>query len=168
MKKATKAPDFTGQKGELVSAEGFAALHWGGRLKTSPYDALLDQLAAAGAGMLLKFGSVKAKASVYSRAKKKGMRVSFAEQQGTLFVRYDGSAAEDLGQSRRGAIRKQLARGPVALHKLAGALREAGDPTLDSPTLSAILGQMVKAGEVVAREGNEYGLNLKVTTAKAS
>jgi hypothetical protein len=43
------APDMKGVPGELVSAAGLEFLVFG-KARVSPYDALLDQLAAAGAG----------------------------------------------------------------------------------------------------------------------
>lgn len=154
MKKGMKAPDFSGVKGELVLAEGLQ-LNFGSRLKSSPYDALLDQLVAA-RGQLLKFAALKARASVAVRAKKKGLRVSFAEAGGCLFVRYDGLLVDDVKGTRRAKILDVLEKMPRNAAQLAVALREAGDSTVDASLVLAILAQLERDGQVVRGEGDRW------------
>jgi hypothetical protein len=152
-----KRPDFTGVPGALVALEGLGGLVFGKHLRTSPYDPLLDQLLAAGSGKALKFGDVKAKASLLLRAKKKGLRVSFAEDgAGALYVRIDGSATEDLRGVRREQIQSALKLGPLSAIKLAVKLRESGDTSVDGQMVEAILGQMQREGVVIKRESGDW------------
>src|ERR1035438_3862891 len=93
--KTRKAPDFHGVPGELVAMpEGVALSFATGQKKISPYDALLDQLAAAPT-KFLRFTDKRARASLNVRAKKKGLRISFAEDSGMLWVRLDGHVDDD-------------------------------------------------------------------------
>jgi hypothetical protein len=151
--KRGRKPNTDGVPGELVSLEGLN-LVFGTRLKTSPYDPLLDQLVQAGPGKALRFGDVRAKASVYARAKKRGLRVSFAESAGALYVRFDGSSDADVRKSRRDHIVVALRLGPMSAIQIAKRLREAGDASVDAQLVEAILGQMLKASEVVKRDND--------------
>jgi len=128
-------------------------------LRGSPYDALLEQLAAAGPGKGLKFGDVKARASVTVRARKKGMRVSFAVAGDVLYVRFDGRVEDDVHGGRRAAILTALRRGPANPITLAVILRANGDANLDGETVVVILAQMARTGEVVRGEGDRWALN---------
>lgn len=154
-------PDFSGVPGELVDASVLpAGLHWGTKLRGSPYDGLLRQLAEAGTGKVLKFGNPKARVSVNVRARKLGMRVTCAEADGVLFVRFGGSAGEDLKGSRRERIRGVLkvSAGATPFH-VAKVLRDKGDEHADAQIVEAILTQMARAGEVVRGEGDQWRLN---------
>lgn len=156
--KKGQKPDFRGVAGELVPIP--AGLEFSARkLKGSPYDALLDQLAEKGPGHVLKFSDLRARASVVARSKKKGMRVSFAERGSELFVRFDGSSKEDADNSRKGKIREILKAGPLTYLKVCNKLREGGDTLVDAPLTELILLQLFKAGEVIRQEGGAFALN---------
>ncbi len=159
-------PRFEGVPGELVPIDGLP-LCFGRGGHGSPYDPLLDQLAASGAGQALRFGDVRARSALTARAKKKGMRVSFAQHEGKLYVRYDGSASDDLKQSRRDRILAVL-KVPQTAMTLTQRLREAGDTTVDATIVLAILAQMQRAGDVIEQEGQRWTLNpLKGKAARA-
>jgi hypothetical protein len=153
-------PDFGGVPGELVDAAGLpAGVVWGAKLRKSPYDPLLLQLAEAGAGKVLRFGDARARASVITRARKLGLRVTCGEAGGALFVRLDGRGEDDVRATRRDHIRTGLkvsgGATPMALTKL---LRDKGDTTVDVNRVESILGQMLRAGEVIRQEGGVWRL----------
>lgn len=153
-------PNFGGVPGALVSLEGVTGLEFG-RTKISPYDALLDQLAKATDEAVekqqprpgLKFGDARAKASVYARAKQKGLRVLFAIAGKDLYVRMEGRVDDNIKGARREAIRKILAKGEAFSYiQITNKLRADGDLTIDAPIVDAILLQMMRAGEVARQE----------------
>jgi hypothetical protein len=156
--KKGRVPNMAGVAGELVALDGLD-LQFGGMRKASPYDALLDQLAAAGPGKLLRFGDERAKPAIYSRSKKKGYKVSFAVSGGALFVRFDGSVDDDVKARRREQILGTLLFGASTPPKLAALLREKGDTTVDGQGVAAILAQLARTGEVVKGEGEQWALN---------
>lgn len=156
IKTARRKPDFAGTPGALVSLEGLN-LVFGGRLKSSPYDTLLDQLATAQPGQALKFDDVKAKASVYARSKKKGLKVSFAELNGALYVRLDGRVEDDVRKRRREQIVAALKKGPLTHFALASRMREAGDGSIDAVMVETILTQMLRDCLVLKREASAGG-----------
>ena len=145
-----------GVPGEIISLEGLT-LVWGGRKKVSPYDTLLNQLVAAGVGKGLKFSDERAKASVWARAKRLGLRVSYAVDGKDLYVRLDGRIDDDLKGSRRARILEALKNGPRSAGELLNSIREKGDATIDLPTVEAILSQMVRGGDLVKQDGGKYG-----------
>ena len=152
-------PDFSGVPGELVGL-GDLQLVFGRGGRLSPYDSLLRKLAEAPKGQVLKFGSKKARASVAIRAKKLGYRVSFAEHQGSLFVRFDGRVDDDIRKQRRDSIAAALRKhGPLSYIALANKLREGGDDSLNASDVEAIVLQLVKDGSVIRQEGNTWALN---------
>src|SRR5260370_12736875 len=139
-------PDMKGVPGELISLNGLN-LVFGRGAKPSPYDALLDQLAAtalSAPGQVLRFSDMRAKPSIYARAKKKGMRVSFAEDAGLLYVRYDGSTEDDTRTTRREQILHALKLGPLNGIRIATKLREAGDAAGDAPLVARSLEQLLR------------------------
>jgi hypothetical protein len=151
------APDMRGVPGELVQADEGLGLEFGYR-KASPYDLLLDQLTAKKPGEAwLKFGNTRARASVYARACKKHLRVSFAEKDGMLYAQFEGRMVEDLPKLRRERILEALKGGLLNHFKIAAKLREGGDSTVDGPTVEAILAQMSRDGSVVKR-GADWAL----------
>lgn len=149
-------PNFAGVPGELIAADGLD-LVFGSRLKVSPYDALLEKLAAA-PGMFLRFPDPRAKASVYLRAKKKGFRLSYAEKEGLLFVRFDGRVDDDVRAKRRLEIMEVLKLGPSSPIPLANKLRERGDAGVQAGDVETICLQLIKTGELVRQEGNTFAL----------
>jgi hypothetical protein len=157
-------PNRAGVPGELVSLESLD-LVFGRMSKASPYDPLLHQLAVAGTGKALKFGDVRAKASLYARGKKLGLRLSFAIFGTDLYVRFDGRVDDDIRGSRRARIQEALKNGPRSAGELLNAIREKGDVTIDLPTTEAILAQMVRGGELVKREDGKYGKGLRPVAA---
>lgn len=153
-----KHPDFSGVPGEIVSIENLV-LDFQTRKRMSPYDALLDNLVEAGPGKALKFGDVRARASVTVRARKKGLKVSFAELYGVLYVRLDGKAEDTIGRTRREKILQTLKTGPRKAIALTVALRDQGDAAIDVNLVLAILGQMERSGEVIHQEGDLWAWN---------
>jgi len=85
-------PNFNGVPGCIVASDAlpegldFAAK----RARISPYDGLLEKLLEAPKNSALKFGDLRARASIIIRARKKGLRVVFAERGSELYVRIDG------------------------------------------------------------------------------
>ena len=156
--------DMRGVPGQIVSLEGLD-LAFGQMVKASSYDPLLNQLAAAGKGKALKFGDVRAKSSIYARAKKLRLRVSFAVLGSDLYVRLDGRVDDDIKGTRRAGILGALKFGARAAGDLLNLLREKGDGTIDLPTVEAILAQMVRGGEVIKQEGGKYTAGLRKTVA---
>ena len=97
-----RRPDMTGVPGVLVDAQlAPVEIVWGNRLRKSPYDPLLHQLAEAGAGKFLKFPDTRARVSVIARARKLGLKVTCGEQAGALYVRFDGRVEDDVKATRR-------------------------------------------------------------------
>lgn len=156
-----KKPDMTGVPGEVVSLEGLE-LSFGFK-KASPYDALLLGLVDSPdrAKQALKFNNPRCRPSVYSRARKLGIRVTFAERDGVLYVRVDGRLDEDIRAKRRSAIVAALrAKGCTLTHiKLTNILRDAGDESLDAASVDAILHQMLRTGQIVRGEGATWAVN---------
>lgn len=153
-------PDMSGVPGELVSDSTLPEdIHWGAKRRMSPYDGPLKALADAGPGKVLRFGELKARLSVPARAKKLGLRIECGEKDGVLYVRYLGHVEDDVKASRRSEILGALKFGPATAMKLANLLRMKGDSVVDAQLVEAILVQLARTGEVVTREGGEYGLN---------
>jgi hypothetical protein len=80
-------PSFAGVAGILVD-EAPEGIEFGARKQSrlSPYDPLLVQLKAAGAGKFLKFSDLRCRPSIMARSKKLGIKVLFGEQGNTLYV----------------------------------------------------------------------------------
>lgn len=171
-------PNCNGVPGELVSLEGIALEF--GRTKISPYDGLLDQLAKATDAAVeksqprpgLKFGDPRAKASIYARAKRMGLRVIFAIAGNELYVRMEGRADDDTREKRRIAIRRMLASGAALSYiQIANKLRADGDLTVDAQTVDAIMVQMMRAGDVIRQESGAWKASpaaVAAATRKAS
>jgi hypothetical protein len=122
--------------------------------KVSPYDAWLDKLQAAPAGSGLEADSAQARTSLGIRAKKKGMRLSFAERDGKLYVRLLASMTLDLLEKRKSAVKQVLKlKGPLSYLKITNQLRLDGDEIVDGSMCESILRILQKAGEVVLQEG---------------
>jgi hypothetical protein len=154
-------PDFSGVPGELVAADAVpAGIHWGTKLRGSPYDPLLKELAEAGAGKMLKFGNARARTSIVLRARKLGLKVVCGEDGGALYVKFVGREGDDLANARREKIRQALKIVVgITLSKLLLHLRDKGDVTIDAPTLQLILSQMMRAGEIIHADGDQWRLN---------
>ena len=153
-----KRPNFDGVSGTLITTP--VGLEFSVRkLRISPYDALLDQLEKAGPGHVLCFDDIRARASVIVRSKKKGLRISFAEHDGKLFVRFDGSTKDDVDNSRRGRLRELLKIGPLTSIKACNKLRDSGDTLVDANITELILLSLMKSGEVIRQDGGAFGLN---------
>lgn len=164
------APNVAGTPGKLTELP--AALVFGGLGRISPYDALLLQLEKACDEAKrqsrplpgLEFTDVKAKPSVYARAKKLGYRVAFAEDKGRLYVRFDGLVSDDKKALRRKAIIEVLSKPAGTALKyieITNRLRAAGDELLEAATVDAILCQMLKTGEVIKTDAAAWRLNPK-------
>lgn len=145
--KKGKKPDMSGVPGELVGMPAFE-LRWGGG-KISPYDGLLEKLAAAGPGQLLKFGDARAKTSLWSRSRKLGMKLMYAEHEGSMYVKFAGWApdSERGKQIVRAKIMEVLQTNPRTEIQLAVELRKQGLTDMDAATAGAILKQMEQLGQ---------------------
>lgn len=138
--------DFSGVPGELVDLPGGLTFS---KTKISRYDALLEQLAVAGAGRVLKFGALKARASVHVRAKKLGMQVLCAELDGCLYFKFAGWApdSERAKQMVRAKILEVLGTNPRTEIQVAVELRKQGLTDMDAATAGAVLKQMEQLGQ---------------------
>ena len=154
-------PDVHGVPGELAPLP--SDLLFGSRLRQSPYDGLLQQLKAAtlawkdtepcvGAQPGLVFGEMRARTSLAVRAKKLGLRISFAEKGAKLYVRLDGVEGDQTRHIRHARIVAALTNAPHSLAAITKKLRERGDTLVDMQMTEAILGGMAKTGEVIRRE----------------
>jgi hypothetical protein len=142
---------------------------FGPKGRVSPYDSLLIKLRDASESPrspetpkpCLMFEGVKAQAAVAVRARKIGIRVSFAVLSGKLYVRFDGRISDDDKSKRRAAILAVLAKspGPMKYIAITNQLRAAGDELLEAGLVDAILVQLMKAGEVIRVEGGAWKLN---------
>jgi hypothetical protein len=167
-------PDLSGTPGTICSVEGLN-LAFGASKRVSPYDKLLDELAASTTpNQALCFESTKARTSVAIRAKKKGLRVSFAEHAGRLYVRFDGRA-ENAGvlipapapsslkavfTGRRAAILDALRVGSRNAARLVAALQASGDSGVDMNLIETLCAQMVREG-VIEVQGGMYRITEK-------
>jgi hypothetical protein len=167
-KAATEKPkrDLSGVPGELVKIEGLD-LEWRSKfIRKSPYDAKLDELAAAPPGTALRFGDPRALVALRRRARKKGLNIAFAEKDGVLFVRIlaraNGSSPVQeippLGATRRARILQTLRVGPAKTGDILRALRGQGDTTVNLPMVEIIVSQMVGAGQLI-HKGSAYALS---------
>lgn len=160
-------PDFSGVVGELLTSDLGLPLIWGNKLRVSPYDAQLDQLVEATETAkkqgkpqpVLKFGQLKARASLCVRARKKNLRISIAEYGGALYVRVDGHLDDKIRETRRLRILGALKQfGVQSATAISVKLREEGDTAADGGIVNAILGQMLKSGDVIQQEGGLWRL----------
>ena len=150
-----RVPDVKGVPGKVIQLP--AGLTFGSRARQSPYDPLLREVETAAPGSGLEFGDPRARASVIIRAKKLGLKVEFAEQDGKLYVRL--AAAQDTRTARHDAILALLRLGPSTPIKIASVLREKGDTVADGQIVVAALGQMERNNLVIKLTGAEWGLN---------
>lgn len=166
--KQRKRPDFSGVPGELCDLP--ADLPWGVSGRTSPYNPLLDQLTVAtekwNAGEKktpqpgLCFGSIKARAAVGAQGKKRGLKLSFVEAGGKLYVRLDSTAAGDKKSARRTTILQSLRiHGSQNAIQLSAKLRAAGDASIDAGGVEAICVQMSRDGLIYRGEGDVWAPN---------
>ena len=96
-------PNCNGVPGALIEASELPPdLVFGLRKQhVSPYDALLKQLLESGEGKALSFGHERARASVFARSKKLGIKIEMADHAGKLYVRLmPGSTASSTEEKR--------------------------------------------------------------------
>ena len=155
-----KRGPFTGVPGTLVPLQGLELDFSTKKLRVSPYDALLAELAAAPKENALLFNDLKARNSIGLRAEKKGMIVAFAEKDGMLYVRYMGRTDEQASGQRRGAVLRLLRQlGPITYIKLTNRLREEGDAIADAPMVECILQAACKTREALKQDRGMYKAN---------
>lgn len=150
-KKGVK-PHLEGVPGKLTVAPS-VALKWGARKGLSPYDALLEQLAAAKPGQVLAFEHPRAKPSVGARSRKLGLRVEMAELDGKLYVRFAGFAPDSDRYKKllRDKLLAAVAEQERNEVQLAVELRkQPGMADVDAGTIHAVLCQM-EQGKMVQR-----------------
>jgi hypothetical protein len=159
-KPTNRKPDFTGVAGRLVELPADVSLQFGARGgRVSPYDALLEQLAAA-RDKVLEFGDLRARASVMARSKKLGIKVLLAEHGPKLYVKFGGWLPEsDRWKAEvRAGIRDTVTTQPRNEIQVAVALRAKGLNDVDAGVVGAILKQMEQAGEVARGRDGSWGL----------
>lgn len=159
-------PRFEGVAGVLLQpSETPDDLIFGHTLRVSPYDAKLRELSGAPSGALLVFDSIRAKASLYGRAKKLNVKVEFAESAGKLYVRMVpmstasasasdktvGSLQQEFVNEKRarnhGAILAAMRAGKKTPEAIAAAIRPE-IPHADGVTVRSMLQQMAKDRKV--------------------
>ena len=91
----------------MVKAEDHAGMLFGKRLKTSPYDPLLRELILH-PNDFLEFDDTRAQSSIAVRAKKLDLRVSFAHENGKLYVKLEGRTDDQVRTQRRASDRKSV------------------------------------------------------------
>ena len=104
----------------------------------------------------LKFGDVRAYASLHARAKKLDMAIECAVFGGVLYVRlkeFHGDKAAKRREAILAALRSGVA---MPAPKIAVLLREKGDAAVDGQMVEAILSQLARTGEVVKQEGGAW------------
>jgi hypothetical protein len=185
-----KRPDFTGVPGQIVLSSDPAAqgLQFGLGGRISPYDEMLRELAArmqeyhaaleANATSkpaklvdpipipYLRFPNLKPKHAVAMRARKLGIKISFAVKDDQLWIRCNGSEASDTRARREKAILACLTTGPRSAIAVAAYLRERGDELIDGPIAEGILLMLLKRGQVIRQEGNSFALKPGARSAK--
>lgn len=156
-KPSRKAPDFSGVAGKLVDVP--AGLVFGVKTRVSPYDVLLQQLAAS-KGKALEFGDLRARASVHVRAKKLGMRVLTAEQGNTLYVKFGGwmPSTDGWRAQVRAAINEVVRTQPRNEVQIAVAVRAQGLNDVDAGIVGTILKQMEQEGAVQRQRDGSWAI----------
>jgi hypothetical protein len=90
---------------------------------SSPYDALLDQLAGAPADWALRLGESgnALRAALHARGKRKGMALLFGERNGALYVRINHRPKRcgKRPETNADAVMRALRRGPASLADIA-------------------------------------------------
>jgi hypothetical protein len=151
-------PNFDGVDGIMLAARDVpSAVMFGSSGRKSPYDAKLRQLVEAGDSSVLCFGDTRARASVWSRAKKLGIKIECGEHANKLYVRLlKASAAPDAPSVKtavvadvkvrnRSAILDALRRSITTPEAIAADLRTKGH-NLDAPIVRSMLKSMQSDG----------------------
>jgi len=145
--KGTKL-DFSGVPGEVVSLDSLPRLDFSRHQRQSPYDALLERLLDAPKNSALKFGDPRARATIGVRARKKGLKVEFAECDGTLYVRIVGFLNEDEPDAKDAMqVLRAMAAGFAAPVTISDHIVRSGGEMTPGRVL-ATLKQMESAGTV--------------------
>jgi len=167
-----RKPDFRGVQGTVVAGDVVAGLEgrgllWTGRgQRISPYDAQLADLkqrtvqavAKGEPAPALEFPERRAEAALRARAKRLDLRLVFADFEGRMYVRLDGIQGDPAVARRKNIAAALKKYGPLPVQRLTGQLREDGDETLDAATVTLILHQMSKAGDVLQQDGGAWRL----------
>lgn len=162
-------PKFDGIPGQLMQpSEVPTGLLFGAKVHASPYDAKLRELAVAPSGAALQFAGLRARPSLYSRARKLNLKVEFAELGGKLYVRIapmtcspssttaaggppPPSLQQELISEKRirnhTAILAAVCAGKRTPEAIAAAIR-AEIPHADGVIVRSMLKQMQQAGSV--------------------
>src|ERR1700690_2259125 len=139
-----RVPDFKGTEAHIVDQP--EDLIFGATTRVSPYDPLLDELATKAEVWekgtrstprpIICCASVRAKASMYSRSVKLGIRISFAIRGTALYIRYEGRRDSKIQSKRRGNIKDLLKPGVAMTYiQIANKLRDQGDVSLDAASV---------------------------------
>lgn len=163
VQKPTKGvrPRLEGVPGVLLTARDVAPLGliFGAATRVSPYDAKLRELCAAEAGAVLCFGNLRARASLYQRAKKLNIKLEFGEQGGKLYARLvssealprqsvTGTVVTDAKTRNRALICAAIRKGKKTPEAIAAFLRDEGHTNFDGPVVRSMLKHMQAQGQV--------------------
>ena len=170
--KPKRKPRFDGVPGQLVTDEMLDRISFGGsKGKISPYDGLLQSLVeqtrtAIGNGTrlpALRFDDVRAITTLKNRAKKKNLKLEFAQFENALYVRInprDLPASTDPAGKAQNALDAgvlgALTLGPLNKFQIAKKLRESGHPEADAPLCELVLIRLARAGQLIRREDGTY------------
>jgi len=157
-------PDMRGVPGELVDAAALPPDVIFGNRKISPYVAVLMKLQESPT-QVLRFGDVRARASVWSQGKKLGIPIECAEVNGVLYVRMKDFHGDRAKERREAILGLLKVGGPTPAPKIAVVLRDKGDATVDGQMVTVILEQLARTGEVVKQEGGSWLFRRKTAAA---
>lgn len=144
--KGTK-PDLSGVPGEIVSLDKLPVLDFARKARRSPYDALLEKLLDAPKNSALKFGEAKARISIAVRARKKGLKIEFAESGGALYVRVVGFTDDQPNAKDAMHVLRAMAAGFAAPVTISDHIVKAGVDLGPSRVLE-VLQRLEAAGSV--------------------
>lgn len=153
-------PRLEGVAGALVD-EAPEGILFGKSLRQSPYDALLQQLKAAGAGKFLRFESLRAKPSIMARAKKLGIRILFGEQGNVLWVtlasvelRTDGEVERPAKKTNSDLVLEAIEGKRDTAGAITTWMRSNGAPGIGLTQVDDLLRVLARAGKIRLKKGS--------------
>lgn len=110
---------------------------------------------------VLEFGDLRAKASLYARSKRNGLKVAFAQSDNTLYVKFAGylPGSDRWKRELRTAIKDVIQTQPRMEGQIAVAVRAKGFEDADAGIVGAILKQWEQTGEVERQRDGSWKLN---------
>jgi hypothetical protein len=148
-------PVMTGVSGCLMDSAPDDVLFGGRANKGSPYDSLLLQLKAAGHGKFLRFDDLRAKASVWARAKKMGIKVLFGTQGDKLWVSLakvemetDGEVDVQPKRANVDIVLDAVKAGRQQAGEIFSWSRSNGSTEIGIREVDILLGSLARAGKI--------------------